>query len=198
MTKDYELYLNIMQKKYFDKYFEQQKEYMFCKQKCSKCCEFGEYPFSGLEFKYAMIGYEGLNDEKKALVKEKIKKVKALQADWKDGEFMYECPFLLDKMCSIYEHRGMICRTHGLMFYYIDENGEEKNKAPNCMCSGLNYSQVYDENTKTISNEMMKKSGIETEPVAYNLSLKFLLNNELTKKMELDFGEEKALIDWFD
>lgn len=198
MITTYEKYLEIIHERMLEKFFNQQKDYIFCKSGCSLCCEFGQYPFSELEFKYAMIGYNNLSDEIKSLIQKKIKEVKEQQADDNSKEFAYECPFLIDKMCSIYNYRGIICRTHGLMFYYQDENGESKSKAPKCMSIGLNYGNVYDEKAKTISSEMWEKSGIETEPVAYNLSLKFLLNNVLTKQLALDFGEEKTLIDWFD
>lgn len=197
MITTYEKYLEIIHERMLEKFFNQQKDYVFCKSGCSFCCEKGQYPFSELEFKYVMIGYNNLNDETKLLILDKVKKVKEQQIGTNNEEFAYECPFLIDKMCSIYDYRGIICRTHGLMFYYQDENGESKSKAPKCISIGLNYSNVYDEKSKTISSEMWEKSGIEAEPISYNLSLKFLLNNVLTKQLELDFGEEKTLIDWF-
>lgn len=197
MVEMYEQYLKILQERYFQKFFLQQKDYIFCKPECSYCCEFGQYPFSELEFKYAMIGYNNLIDETKLLIKEKIKKIREQQINDNSKEFMYECPFLINKLCSIYNHRGIICRTHGLMFFLKDKNGKTKSKAPKCFSIGLNYSNVYDKETKTISSELWEKSGIKTEPLAYNLGLKFLLNNVLTRKLELEFGEEKALIDWF-
>lgn len=197
MIEAYLKYLNILNERYFQKFFQQQKDYIFCKSKCSHCCEYGQYPFSELEFKYAMIGYNSLSDEKKLLIRKKVNEIKEKQISSNSQEFMYECPFLIDKLCSIYDYRGIICRTHGLMFFYEDENGESKSKAPKCMNIGLNYSNVYDAKNKTISLELWEKSGIKTEPIAYNLSLKFLLNNVLTKELGLEFGEEKALIDWF-
>ena len=48
-----------------------------------------------------------------------------------------------------------------------------------------------------LSQEMFEATGFATEPVAFNLSLKFMLNNEITKYLELDFGEQKTMIDWF-
>ena len=60
----------------------------------------------------------------------------------------------------------------------------------------MNYSEVYDEVNQKISLEKYNASGIEAEPLAYNLGLKYLLNSEFTSG--IDFGENKSLIDWFD
>lgn len=198
MIEKYKKYLELVGQKLLKKYFEQQKEYIHCKEGCSHCCESGQYPFSDVEFQYAMLGYNELSENQKNIIQAKVKEIKEQQnSDSSDDDFMYECPFLINKTCSIYEHRGIICRTHGLMFFVTDKNGKSKNKIPNCVHLGLNYSNVYDETTKTISIEKWKTTTIETEPVAYNLGLKFLLNNVLTEELELKFGEEKALIDWF-
>lgn len=197
MIEKYEKYLELMGQKLLQKYFEQQKDYIHCKSGCSHCCESGQYPFSGLEFQYAMLGYNELSENEKKFVQEKINNIKIVKSNSNDKDFMYECPFLINKMCSIYKYRGIICRTHGLLFFVIDKNGKSKSKIPNCVHLGLNYSNVYDETTKTLSPEKWKTTAIEVEPVAYNVGLKFLLNNVLTEELELKFGEEKALIDWF-
>lgn len=197
MLEKYEKYLEIIEDRLLKKFFEQQKEYIHCKPGCSLCCETGQYPFSEVEFQYAMIGYETLSEDEKSIINSKAREIKIQKEQSKDDVFMHECPFLIDKKCSIYKYRGLICRTHGLMFYYKDKNGIEKNKGPDCVNEGLNYSEVYDQETGTISVEMWEKSGIKTEPLAYNLGQKILLNSDLAKGMELDFGESKALIDWF-
>lgn len=197
MLERYEKYLELLEEKMFKKYFERQKDYIHCKLGCSRCCEVGEYPFSELEFQYAMVGYNALNENEKQIINIKVKEIKAQKALSKDKTFMHECPFLIDKKCNIYKHRGMICRTHGLMFYIEDKDGKSKNKGPDCVNVGLNYSSVYDKEKKMISLELWEKTGIKTEPVAYNISLKALLSNEVTKELEINFGESKALIDWF-
>ena len=61
----------------------------------------------------------------------------------------------------------------------------------------LNYSNIYDPETGTLSDEKMKDLGIEQEPIAYNLSLKTLLRKEITHNFDFEFGEVKPLIDWF-
>lgn len=201
MIKKYEKYLELIGKNLLQKYFEQQKDYIKCKPGCSHCCEEGQYPFSALEFEYAILGYNLLDENTKNIIQAKVKEVNAekkLEENVNNENFMYECPFLIDKKCSIYNHRGIICRTHGLMFFTTDENGNEKKKIPHCMNLGLNYSNVCDKEKGIISSEMWEKTGIKAEPVAYNLGLKFLLNNELTQALEIEFGEEKMLIDFFE
>ena len=183
------------------KYFEQQKEYLHCKPGCSSCCETGQYPYSEVEFQYLMLGYNTLSDYDKNIIQKNIEKIKkeykAFKPNSDDELFMYECPFLVNKKCSVYRCRGLICRTHGLMYFMRDENGDSRNRIPHCVNLGLNYSNVYNKSEKMISQELWEKSGIKNEPVAYNLSQKALLKNGVTEELELEFGETKALIDWF-
>lgn len=195
MIEKYEKYLELIGS-LLQKYFEAQKDYINCKPGCSFCCEDGQYPLSELEFKYAMTGYNALDEHKKAIINDKIKGIKKAKEEYSGEEFMHECPFLIDKKCSIYNYRGIVCRTHGLMYFIKDKNEKTRNKGPNCVNFGLNYSNVYDKSTKMISLELWEKSGIKTQPVAYNIGLKTLVNNGLTKELELEFGEIKVLIDW--
>lgn len=180
------------------RFFDQQKPFIFCKEGCSICCESGSYPFSKLEFDYLMAGLEQLPENIKKEILEKIEPIK--QEKEKSGEvnFFHACPFLIDKKCSVYEHRGLICRSYGLISYYINENDEQKCKCPCCTSHGLNYANVYDQTEKKISAKMWKETGIEIEPVAHNVDVDFLLNNSYTQKLEIKFGEQKCLIDWFD
>ena len=90
----------------------------------------------------------------------------------------------------------IICRTHGLLFYKTNKEGLTTNKIPACVEEGFNYNQVYDSKTKTISEEKWINSGIKTKPIAHNISREILINNNDTKKLNLDFGESKKLIDW--
>jgi len=196
MTNNYEQYLELINQ-LLQKYFEAQKDYIHCKPGCSHCCESGEYPYSETEFEYLMLGYNTLSEQEKAVVQGKIERIKKDKIENKDKEFLHECPFLIDKKCSVYNHRGIICRTHGLLFFIVDEHGNSKNKIPNCAYLGLNYSNVFDKTLKIISLEMWEATGIEKEPVAYNIGLKALLRNDLVKEYGLEFKEIRALIDWF-
>ena len=49
---------------------------------------------------------------------------------------------------------------------------------------------------KAISVDMYKKTGYEQEPLAFNVSLKFLITKVGVETMGLDFGEEKTILDW--
>lgn len=197
MFQTYEQYLKIIDDS-LKKFFEEQAPYIHCKEGCSYCCESGEYPFSQLEFNYAIIGFGLLENEIQNVILDKIKKMKEEKLKNTDKHFIHQCPFLIDKKCSIYNHRALICRNYGLMQYYTSsKTGERKYNIPDCVKIGLNYSKVYDKKTKTISSKMWEKTGIEQEPVSYNIEREFLINNNLTQKLGLEFGESKFLIDWF-
>lgn len=196
MIEKYEKYLDILGS-YLKKYFEQQKPYIHCKEGCSICCETGLYPLTKVESDYLMVGFKALSEIEKQQIYENIKKIKNYRKTIKEGQGYYQCPMLINNRCSIYNYRGIICRSYGLMQFYFDENNIQKYRIPCCASNELNYSEVYDENTETISMEMYTASGIKEEPLSYNLSLKYLLNNEITKNLGIDFGETKSLVDWF-
>lgn len=194
--ENYKKYLTLLESKLLSKYFEAQKEYIFCKEGCSNCCKIGEYPTSELELMYLMAGYQQLDKELQKKLESNAEEIKSKRK--LSGEKMYQCPFLMDDRCAVYNNRLMICRTHGLMYFLPGENDDEvKNKIPACSMQGLNYSQVYDSENKTITKEAWQKSGISAEPVAYNISREVLMNNELVKDLNLEFGESKPMIDWF-
>lgn len=190
----YEYYLTAIQKQ-LGAFFEEQSPYIFCKEGCSHCCEKGEYPFSEIEFAYLMIGVRTLAPETVAQIEKNILEVKSEREHYSGDEpFMYKCPFLINKRCSLYNYRGIICRTHGLAFF----SKEQKLLVPACVDKGLNYSNVYDFEKGCISDEKYSKSGIEQEPLAHNVGLYFMINNSLTKELKLDFGEIKPMIDWIE
>lgn len=137
-------------------YFEEHKEFICCKAGCSACCEKGDYPVSEEELKVLMTGYSNLNNESKIRVQENIKTMERGGA----------CPFLLDKLCSIYPYRPMICRIYGLA--YLTKNNIVK--VPYCANEGKNYSQVYS------NGEFLG------EPIKENLDLRL--------------GQTRNLYDW--
>lgn len=195
MIEIYEKYLENIGKS-LDKFFKEQSPYICCKKGCSSCCETGEYPFSELEFKYAMLGYNELSEEEKKIIQTKVDKIKNDKAVNTEGKFLYGCPFLINNICSIYKYRGLICRNHGLAYYSQKRDGEMKYILPHCVNDKLNYYSVYDEKTGTISSEKWEETGIEVEPVSHNVSWEFLTNNNTTKQLGIDFGDAKPLIDW--
>lgn len=145
------------------KYFDQHKDYINCKVGCSDCCEKGDYPISELELNYIMQGYIALNNETKRSIQENIKNIK------KGGA----CPFLVNKKCSIYTYRPIICRIHGLAYLYKNNTV----KLPYCVNSGKNYAKVYSNNE------------INIEPIKENLESKEILKN-------FNYGEIRNLYDW--
>ena len=177
MLKQYEKFLSELDKK-LKKYFEEQSEYICCKEGCSGCCEVGDYPFTQLEMMYLMQGFRSLPPALQNTVRENLLAVKRNRHSL---HFYYKCPFLINNKCSVYKYRGITCRTFGLA-YLIDK---ETVKTPACSNEGLCYHNVL-------------KDGILTvEPVKENLNLLEITNGELAKKYNLEFGESRSLVNWF-
>ena len=159
---NYEEFLVVLDKK-LHQYFELHKEHIVCALGCSSCCESGDYPLSQPELEYLMLGYAKLNDKDKITVQNNIKNIV------KGGA----CPFLINKKCSVYPYRPIICRVHGLAYICHDKVV----KVPFCANEGKNYANVY------------KNGEIEINPVKENLDTQNLLK-------DFNFGEIRNLIDW--
>lgn len=187
----YEVYLGYLEKK-LNEAFEEQSPYIFCKEGCSQCCEKGEYPFSEIEFSYLMLGVRTLDPQTAEIIEQNMKKIRKDRKRC-NGKFLYACPFLVNKRCSLYKFRGIICRSHGLAFF----NKKNQLMVPACVDDGLNYSNVYDFENQTISDEKYYASGIKQEPLAHNVGVHFLTNNEITQSLGLNFGEIKPMCEWF-
>lgn len=197
--QNYKIYLDLIHKRMIDKYFEEQAPYLCCKEGCAYCCEKGQYPMSEIEVKFIILKMASLDKTVQNQILYNIQEVikEKLSNNISREDFFYKCPFLINNSCSVYENRGLICRTHGLMFFLEDNNGNEKYKIPFCLNLGLNYSNVYDKSQDTITNELVEKLDAKYPPQAYNLSLKTLTNKEITKQLGFEFGEFKPLIEWF-
>ena len=190
--KKYEAYLKYLNEK-LGKFFQEQAPYIFCKEGCSHCCESGEYPLSEVEFAYLNLGARTLPLEVFQQIDKNIEQIKAEKLNFRGEKFLHKCPFLINKRCSLYNFRPIICRSHGLAFF----SKENKIMVPDCVDKGLNYSNVYDTEKRTISTEKFDATGNTQEPLAHNVRLGFLTDNDITNGLGLDFGEIKALIDWF-
>ena len=182
MITRYKNYLEFLDSK-LKKMFESQTPFINCKNGCTYCCEEGEYPLSELEYIYLMMGYESLKADIK---KEVDKNIEELLSQTRPK--MYKCPFLVNKSCSIYHYRAVICRTFGLISY--DSKG--KKKVPFCVDKGLNYANVFDKK----SSKIIALAPDGTEPVAFNIGREFLTNKEFEKEFGIFFGDDKALYDW--
>ncbi len=194
MFKNYENFLKLLTPK-LEQFFDAQKDYMFCKSGCSLCCKTGCYPSSKIEVDYLKKGLELVDTATRDAVLANIVHLKEKRKlEGGDRNWLYDCPFLVDEKCSVYEHRMVVCRTFGLP--YFKEDGSLI--IPSCVDHGLNYSNVYDFENSCLCPEKIKEAGFKQEPLAYNLSSKFLYNCEFAKVSNLDFGEQKALLDWLD
>ena len=125
---DYELFLREFDLR-IQTYFKEHKDFICCKPGCSSCCEKGDYPVSEIELQYMMQGYLNLDNTRKVTVQENIKNMKR-------GDV---CPFLIEKKCSIYKFRPIICRVHGIAYLCK----EKTVKVPYCVNEGKNYKGVY-------------------------------------------------------
>lgn len=186
LNKNYTKFLYFLDRD-LEKIFKNQKEYICCKEGCSHCCEDGEYPFSMLEYEYLMKGFDKLDSNIQKQINQNIKLVKETNPS------TYKCPFLIDKKCSVYKYRGIICRTFGV----LSEKANGNLAVPFCYSLGLNYSKVYDEKIQKISLDLIQKNNYKTFPHPFNLRLSNIMNLDITKELKLDFGEVKRLIDWF-
>ena len=95
MFQKYELYLFALNQKLL-KFFENQKEYICCKEGCCHCCCDGNYPYTSIEAEYLKFGLARLSPNLQNQIKQKILQVKEEKLNWKKDitEFIYECPFL--------------------------------------------------------------------------------------------------------
>ena len=190
----YKEYLNSLQK-VLDSYFDNQKEYLYCKAGCSHCCEKGTYPYSKIEVEYLMLGVLKLPIDEQKKIENKIYKLKEKYEKYDDKrKFMHRCPFLNDNnMCSVYDYRGLICRAFGI----LQISPEGKVTMPFCHDLGLNYSKVYDDKKNKFDLELVEKLGYKNYPRPFAITLKSLMDEDTIKDSKVDFGEIKALIEWF-
>jgi hypothetical protein len=176
VLKRYEKFLKSFDER-LENYFEQQCEFIKCREGCSTCCEVGEYPFSRLEAEYLMSGFINLPQITQQEIKKQIRNLKS------NSQKMYKCPFLIDKKCSLYKYRGIICRVHGLAWF-----DGEKVQLPYCVNKGLNYAKVFDRET----GEVFLPDVIK-EPLRINS----ILRSPEAEELELECGEIRPLKDWF-
>ncbi len=169
------------------KIFDYQKEYIFCKKGCSLCCENGDYPLSELEFEYIKMAYNKLDETTRLQIDKNVEKIKSEKKE------LYCCPFLINKSCSIYNHRPFVCRTFGV----LTEDAKGNPAYPSCAVNGLNFSQIYDKEKKHLSADLVAKGGFKIFPKIFRLNNKVIMNLPLAKELNIDFGEAKRLIDFF-
>ena len=195
MIENYEKYLEFISEK-INGFFERQKPYIKCRKGCAKCCKNAEFPYSFIEFKYLLSGFLTLDKEIQDIIEAQILAVVEAKKKFQGEKFLYDCPFLINDVCSVYPYRGIVCRTFGLIIQ--KKENETANKVPFCIHEGLNYSMVLDEEKNIISEKKYKELGISEAPLGFNISHKFLTDIAFEKKYNFEFGEKKTLIDWFE
>lgn len=188
-------YTDVLKQK-LDVYFNDQKEFLKCKAGCDICCKASYYPVSQLEYEYVRRGLnEIFSEEEREKINQaaiNILKNRKIFAQTNPNllEFSYECPLLVNKACGIYKYRALLCRSHGLIYKDLDK--PNKDNAPYCMTLGLNYSDIYDEETRQFSTEKSKELGIKATPQVYDLSYSSLMKDA----GDLDFGDVRMLFEW--
>ncbi len=187
----YTYYIESIQKE-ISNIFESQKEYICCAEGCSYCCEYGMYPFSQLEFEYIKIAFYKLEESVKQKVVENLRELEKEYIKNNKEHFMHRCPFLIDGRCSVYNNRGIICRTFGV----LTENSEGNLTIPDCSNKGLNYSKVYNPKERCIDEKKVEELGYANPPKPFNLSRKNMMSLSIAKRLELEFGESRMLIEW--
>lgn len=170
--------------KIIDTIFEDQKRYIKCKKGCSKCCEIGEYPYSQIEFAYLTQGYLNLPAHTRILVQQNIRNLIMDKKEFKGDKFEYKCPFLINGECSVYDYRGIVCRTFGVCYY---DDVKSVVKLPACVHSGLNYSEFYDSDNHILNIKNVPK---------VNLRIDRILQSELAHSYDLDCGDIRPIVDW--
>ena len=192
VLENYQVYLAVIEQK-INKFFDNQKPYIFCEKGCAKCCQNAEFPFTKIEFYYLMEGACKLSQATKQIISDNITRILKEKKSCRKKDFLYTCPFLIDNVCSVYQYRGIVCRTFGLM--YTGKDGRVK--VPFCCYRGLNYSNVLEDGGTQISREKFEKLGYDKEPVAYNIGYDFLTDSDFENGFHFKFGEKKPLIEWF-
>ena len=178
---NYMLYLRFLNSK-LSGFFDKQKPFIFCKEGCAKCCKNAEFPYSYIEHQYLMAGYAFLDEDTQEMIFNKINKILSDKRNYKGEGFKYDCPFLINDRCSVYNYRGIVCRSFGLLYTKND-----RVKVPFCCFEGLNYSNVMNPETKKISEDKVKSLKTDLFPYAYNVSYDFLTNKDFEKGFELPF-----------
>jgi Fe-S-cluster containining protein len=195
MLEKYEKYLNQLKDK-LDLCFNDQKEYLKCKAGCAICCKNSYYPVSKLEYEYMKKGMEEnlTNDQIEQIKQKAIQIIKDRTVFLKEGndllDFQYECPFLANNSCNIYENRALLCRSHGLI--HQDLENPNKINLLHCIKFGYNYSDIVDTNTNKISIDKIKRFGFENMPKVFDLSY----SSMISRAEDVEFGDIRMLVEW--
>ena len=104
-------------------------KHMQCKKGCDKCCI--NYSIFPIEFYFILNDLKG---------KKFIDEISSVQKE-------NECIFLKNSVCTIYEQRPIICRTHGLPLLFMNNNNEWELSACDLNFTEFDFGEFTTENT---------------------------------------------------
>ena len=112
MIENYILFLKFLDEK-LQKFFTLQKPYIMCKKGCALCCKDAQIPYSKIEMDYLMMGAWGLSDKNKRIVAQNVQKILKEKQEFKGDKFVYDCPFLINNECSVYNFGVLFAEPSG-------------------------------------------------------------------------------------
>ena len=130
-NKHFEKYKALVGKivKHVDLLENTHKKHIMCKNGCDMCCiDFSIFP---IEYYYILNEIE--NEQVKPELEGKPK-----------GDI---CTFLKNHSCTIYNHRPIMCRTHGLPLIYANDNDEYELSACELNFTEFDFDDFTNENT---------------------------------------------------
>ena len=166
---------------------------MCCDKGCGKCCKGGQFHYSEIEMMYLLSGYMKLDKEKQEIIDNRINEILEQKKNFKGEVFKYDCPFLFDEVCSVYQYRGVICRSFGLMI----EDSSGKINVPFCAYEGLSYSKVFNPDTNEISEEKVEQGNYKERPLGFKAGYNYLTSEEYSKDFGVEFKNKKTMIEWY-
>lgn len=103
-----------------------------CKDCTDNCCYTHFRHHTLIEYLYLIKGIESLDDKLRLKIIENAFSVvsKTSEAEANGEKIRILCPINNDGLCSLYEHRLMICRLHGTAHYFDSPRG--RIKGPGC------------------------------------------------------------------
>ena len=97
------------------------------------CCDSYFLHYTYIEWLYLWQGLNGLDEGQRHIIFQKAEKYeRECEVALAKGEQpMFMCPLNKDGLCSLYSHRLMICRLHGVPSTFIRPDGQKIN-LPGC------------------------------------------------------------------